>query len=121
MVKPRRNAWLRACLMLAVVASCRTPKSSEAISPSDQLRELVEERRYHEAYVLIDVVMEELKDVDEEAVGCEYSMLLSGTVGTGRSQWWKILADPKIALHHKVTLVEEIHEAAVRGALNYAP
>ena len=50
------------CLMLCVVASCGSIDPSRAGSSSSQLRQLIKERRYHEAYALVDVVMEEIHE-----------------------------------------------------------
>jgi len=110
------NALFLCALMC--MSSCSVLSHRESGVPDKQtaFRSHIENGEHYEAHLMIDEVMEELKDVDEGAAGHEYNLLVSTTAGTGQRDWVRILEEPRISLEHKLDLVEEIHEGAVKSA-----
>ncbi len=72
----------------------------------------IEKKEYYKACLLLNIVLEEFKNVGEGASHAEYNRLLGVTAGSGQHDWVKIFMEAKIPLQFKKDLVEEIHTNA---------
>jgi hypothetical protein len=104
--------------MLATVTGCTSPRQVRCGGPSvvHVFRTHIRAGEFHEAYLLLAQVRENLRDVPEDAAGFEYAFLTTLAAINGERQWPQILADPRISLKCKRDLVDEIDEIARRGA-----
>jgi hypothetical protein len=100
---------------LLTVVGCRQAGQVTAPGLWEQYRERLRERRFCDAYLMVDAVVEELIEDDEDIAGYEYQLLVEQTAAYGWRDWPCVLAEPQIPLERKEELVRRIHEYAQAG------
>lgn len=103
----------RAAILIVVMLAfqgCASGRSERKQAGGVHARylERIDQRQFHEAYLLIDEVIEQLSGVDEGAA-LEYQRLVTGAAGVGRHDWADIFSDPNVPFQYKHDLIAEIN------------
>lgn len=99
-----------------LLGACAAASTASPTSAYERFKQHLDERRFLQAYLLMDDVERELRDVGEGAAGFEYQRLVGMTAGNGQAAWSSILESPDVPLDRKIDLVQEIHRNVVDEA-----
>ena len=114
-------------ILLVCVSGCVSTRSDEQdyavtqknlkpqMTPYEHGRILLDEGRFHAAFLHWPEVMADLIDVAEGALGYEYNMLMMLTSDNGKNDWAAIFMDAAIPARMKQDLLSEIQENAIKG------
>lgn len=97
-------------LFIFLVGIKQESEAKEKLPNFHKFMQLLEDKECHQAYHIIDKVLEETKYIEEGASEHEYFRLLDKTTTVCEKDWSKIFKDKTIKLEYKIDLVKYIDE-----------
>jgi len=100
------------CILLFFVSLVNGCRSDEPSADVDhrfpicaRIHTLQREGRYHEALLELPELWQEMKDVEEDALGFEVDWLVNQVAMNGQDQWEDIFVDPKVSYEVKSMII----------------